>query len=440
MGFSDINDPRFIDQAIAEFRELGREAFLDRYGYSQSRDYVLVVGDERFDSKAIVGVAHRFANPDYGPLRASEFSGGERTVALKLRRLGFDVVRERGDDPDADSVEQPLVLVENESTYEGAHDHWEDVTGTVYHFPNGYVNKVLPGRRVVYYRGVRRAGGERGAAEYFGIARIGERWADPANVGQPKNRWRWKCSIEEFTPFAHPVPATENGRARFEEIDPENPREWGIGVRLIDKNMYERLVMEGGLPVPPVAVEEPTASDEEQVPNLQLPRAELVTPVETSGGMLLRPRNLAGTESERSAATARQKRRRSKHSKKVGDQAEAVVHAWLRKRLDGNALSSLTWPAKEGSFPGWDLQYCDDSGTWHYIEVKGTTLKEFGSIELTANEWAAAERERSSYWVYLVSRCHTSSPVIDTIQDPFGKATAGELRATPSTYLLLRAM
>lgn len=49
-----------------------------------------------------------------------------------------------------------LVLVENEVTTGGHYDHWQDVTGERYQFPNQYRGKVTPGRPFIYYRGVRR--------------------------------------------------------------------------------------------------------------------------------------------------------------------------------------------------------------------------------------------------------------------------------------------
>jgi len=69
-------------------------------------------------------------------------------------------------------TDAPLVLVQNERTAGGHFDHWEDVTGERYHFPNQYRNRVVPGRPFVYYRGVRRSG-ERGTPEYFGTGRAG---------------------------------------------------------------------------------------------------------------------------------------------------------------------------------------------------------------------------------------------------------------------------
>lgn len=80
-----------VERAAAEFDDLGRDAFLDRYDFGRARTHFLVHGGHRYDSKAIVGAAHGHDRPDLGPLRSQEFSGGEATVARHLRTLGFEV-------------------------------------------------------------------------------------------------------------------------------------------------------------------------------------------------------------------------------------------------------------------------------------------------------------------------------------------------------------
>ena len=80
-----------IERAAVEFDRLGREAFLDHYGFGRARSYFLVHGGRRYDSKAVVGVAHGYDRPDLGPLRPQDFSGGEATVARHLKSLGFSV-------------------------------------------------------------------------------------------------------------------------------------------------------------------------------------------------------------------------------------------------------------------------------------------------------------------------------------------------------------
>src|SRR5256885_1493164 len=91
MALSDIETRQPVLDAIAEFDDLGRERFLEKYGFGRSQSYWLIHNGKRYDSKAIIGAAHRFARPDLGPLAAKDFSGGEARVQRKLKQLGFSV-------------------------------------------------------------------------------------------------------------------------------------------------------------------------------------------------------------------------------------------------------------------------------------------------------------------------------------------------------------
>jgi len=98
MALADITRASVL-AAIAEYERLTEVAFLQKYGFHRSRSYFLDVDGHRYDSKAIVGAAHGHLGTGASPLAASEFSGGEATVANLLRRLGFEVVNERDGDP-----------------------------------------------------------------------------------------------------------------------------------------------------------------------------------------------------------------------------------------------------------------------------------------------------------------------------------------------------
>jgi predicted restriction endonuclease len=95
MGLADINR-QHVEAAIEEHDSLGQQKFLDKYGFSPARRYVLVHNTRRYDSKAIVGAAHQAATGTQ--LQASEFSGGLKTVVARLTALGFDV-RDRNEPP-----------------------------------------------------------------------------------------------------------------------------------------------------------------------------------------------------------------------------------------------------------------------------------------------------------------------------------------------------
>ena len=82
---------------MAEFQSLGRDAFLAKYGFGRSRDYELVHGGKRYDSKAIVAAAHGYQHPSEGPLSSKDFSGGAPTIS-KLEELGFEIASVDGKD------------------------------------------------------------------------------------------------------------------------------------------------------------------------------------------------------------------------------------------------------------------------------------------------------------------------------------------------------
>ena len=105
-----LTRPDSVESAVAEFDLLGRNDFLKKYGFGRAREYFLLANGRLYDSKAICGAAFGIENPNDGPLRPADFSGGESTVAQQLESLGFTVVRGGGvTDPDP----KPLVLEES---------------------------------------------------------------------------------------------------------------------------------------------------------------------------------------------------------------------------------------------------------------------------------------------------------------------------------------
>lgn len=99
-----------VQMAIDEFVRVGRTAFLTRYGFGRSRDFMVRDSktDMLCDSKAIIGAAYGYQYPDEGPLTPADFSGGEATVVPKLQGLGFLVIR-IGEDWTEDEVRATVV-------------------------------------------------------------------------------------------------------------------------------------------------------------------------------------------------------------------------------------------------------------------------------------------------------------------------------------------
>jgi hypothetical protein len=102
---SRLRSPAAVQAALDEFARLGRTAFLERYGFGKSRDYLVrdPTTGMLCDSKAVIGAAYGYQFPGEGPLSPAAFSGGEATVVARLKALGFAVLR-IGEDWSADEV------------------------------------------------------------------------------------------------------------------------------------------------------------------------------------------------------------------------------------------------------------------------------------------------------------------------------------------------
>jgi hypothetical protein len=94
MALSELTCQEIL-QAMQEYDRLGREAFLEKYGFGQARSYLLVHDGKTYDSKAIAGAAHGFL-PGRSALSAADFSGGDATVGRLLANLGFEVRTDAG--------------------------------------------------------------------------------------------------------------------------------------------------------------------------------------------------------------------------------------------------------------------------------------------------------------------------------------------------------
>ena len=86
--FSSVTE-QHIRQALAEYDARGREQFLDVYGFTPSDAHPLVHEGHSYDSRAVLGVAHRFATGRIATPEEVE-SGFDSAVTI-LRRRGFTV-------------------------------------------------------------------------------------------------------------------------------------------------------------------------------------------------------------------------------------------------------------------------------------------------------------------------------------------------------------
>jgi len=120
----------------------------------------------------------------------------------------------------------------------------------------------------------------------------------------------------------------------------------------------------------------------------------------------------------------------------VGKRAEAAVIKHLMETLSEDEVISLCWVSREGITPGWDIEYITSSGEPIKIEVKGTTGSAFTNIEISGNEWHAAEEQGKHFWLYVVTECFSENPQIGKINDPYAMAKSGIINATPLLWRL----
>lgn len=89
-NFRDLSEPKAVEKAIAEYDKLGRDNFLNHYGFRRARNYFLLHNGRQYDSKAIVGAAYGYQFDT--PIGPQDFAGGRATVVPLLEELGFKVV------------------------------------------------------------------------------------------------------------------------------------------------------------------------------------------------------------------------------------------------------------------------------------------------------------------------------------------------------------
>lgn len=92
MPYRKIKDPLAVNQAIEEFDEVGRTAFLDKYGFLKAREYKVSVSGTLYDAPALMAAAYGYAFPDEGPL-PSQSDVGEAEAARALADLGYETIR-----------------------------------------------------------------------------------------------------------------------------------------------------------------------------------------------------------------------------------------------------------------------------------------------------------------------------------------------------------
>jgi hypothetical protein len=88
MALPPLTDSAAVLAAVAEYDEIGRQAFLDKYGFGPALRYYMELDNKYYDSKAIVGAAYYHQS---GEFRGNQGYSGGLGVQRLLKGLGFTV-------------------------------------------------------------------------------------------------------------------------------------------------------------------------------------------------------------------------------------------------------------------------------------------------------------------------------------------------------------
>lgn len=379
--------------AIAEYDRLGQEEFLSLHGFDRARQYVLVHDGKRYDSKAIVGVAHGYL-PGKAALAADEFSGGRATVVPLLARLGFHV-EERS--------EQPVDTLGLNEPAETSPD----------------------------------------------IASLAEQAVDSRPRGSRPGDWTEvenRAIVDDYLVMlalecaGQPYSKTEHRNALIEAMG--GTRSPG-SVERKHQNI-SAVMLQLGLPY---------IKGYKPLPNIQQALlTEVRRRLEANPGWFaeLQPQPLSPAEA-RFAAALRQVAvpdmppephgRKvdygllQEESKRIGDRGEEFVYnfekASLQREGRADLAADVLWVAKEvGDGTGYDIQSFSPDGRPRYIEVKATKLGALTPFYITSAELDFARRHQGEYVIYRVFDIDGDAPEFYVLEGDLDTLLAVE----PVTY------
>jgi hypothetical protein len=183
-------------------------------------------------------------------------------------------------------------------------------------------------------------------------------------------------------------------------------------------------------------VEDPVRPDVEQLLQSSIPDPGPPDTIEVKN---FEPRP---TTKARNGGKPGTRRRYSAESRKVGDAGERAVILHEEQKLAKlgrpDLVSKIVHHAAKGEFPGWDITSYDVAGEAIYIEVKASIGKVISTVDITANEWAAAKHEqhKDRYHLYFVTEALSKTPRIEILKGPYAYVTSGQLALDPSVYQL----
>ena len=119
MSLSELTSREAVLSAMAECDELGRDAFLAKYGFGRAKKYMVRHAGVDYDIRALAFIAYQFQFPDREPLSRTRTASGTGSTVPAMERLGFQVISVADGNPTGcpfcRKLEWPTALVaENE--------------------------------------------------------------------------------------------------------------------------------------------------------------------------------------------------------------------------------------------------------------------------------------------------------------------------------------
>jgi hypothetical protein len=380
VGLGDITRDAVL-HAIDEYDQLGQEEFLHQYGFDHARRYVLVHDGKRYDSKAIVGVAHRFL-PGKDALAAGEFSGGKATVGQLLGRLGFRV--EEGD-------EQPVEASSLIANADGSNRPQGSRPGDWTEVENQAI-----------------------VDDYLAMLAL-------ECAGQPYSKTGHRNALIESMGATRSPGSIERKHQNISAVMLQLGLPYIKGYKPLP-NIQEALRTE---------VRRRLEADAAWFAELQ-PRPE--SPAEARFSAALRrvavPEMLPEPRGRRVDYGLLQE-----ESKRVGDRGEEFVFNFEKAALERAGLADLAadvlWVAREvGDGAGYDIRSFGLDGRPRYIEVKATKLGALTPFYITSAELDFARRHQGEYAIYRVFDIDGDAPEFYTLEGDLDILLAVE----PVTY------
>jgi MoxR-like ATPase len=87
----DLSDRDAVLAAMREFDDLGRDQFLEKYGFGRSQKYRIRHDGRLYDVKPVLAAAYRRQFPDRVAITSENSTSGLRTTVPAAQRLGFEV-------------------------------------------------------------------------------------------------------------------------------------------------------------------------------------------------------------------------------------------------------------------------------------------------------------------------------------------------------------